>query len=271
MVTGSILRHFSTIELGTADGKKFTVRNSIVTKLALAFIGIPHLGFRARARIIFRFIKGTPKTARILDAGSGYGIYALTLAERGYSVDAIDLEKERTDALTARKRERPALDERIRTYTGSITELPFQNNSYDLIICSDVIEHIKDDEKAVSELARVLSPEGTLIITVPYHSKNNERIYPMFGHERPGYNIEEMRRILAPHKLSIESVSCYEYALGGFLFKIFNTIHFAPLMAALFYLFYVPYLLDTFIGIGEPNGICFKIRRSTEIRAQTIS
>ena len=80
MVTGSILRHFSTIELGTADGKEYSVRSGPFTKLALAFIGIPHLGFRARARIIFRFIKGTPRAARILDAGAGYGIYALTLA-----------------------------------------------------------------------------------------------------------------------------------------------------------------------------------------------
>src|SRR3989338_5504503 len=261
MVTGSILRHFSTIELGTADGKEYSGRSGPFTKLALAFIGIPHLGFRARARIIFRFIKGTPRAARILDAGAGYGIYALTLAERGYSVDAIDLEQERTDALTARKKERPALDRRVKTYTGSITDLPFKNDSYDLIICSDVIEHIKDDAKAVSELARVLAPQGTLVITVPYHSKYNERIYPMFGHERPGYNEEEMRRLLAPHNLSIEQLSCYEYAFGRFLFKVFNKINFAPLMAALFYLFYVPYLADAVLRIGEPNGIGFKIRR----------
>ena len=260
MVTGSILRHFSTIELGTADGKQYSVRSGPLTKLALALIGIPHLGFRARARIIFRFIKGTPQSARILDAGSGYGLYALTLAERGYSVDAIDLEQERTDALVARKKERPSLDRRVKTYTGSITDLPFQNGSYDLIICSDVIEHIKDDAKAVSELARVLAPDGTMIITVPYHSKYNERIYPMFGHERPGYNVEEMRNILAPHRLSIVEVSSYEYAFGRVLFRMFNAIHFAPLMAALFYLFYIPYLLDIALKFGEPNGIGFKIR-----------
>ncbi len=263
MITGSILKHFSTIELGTADGKQYTVRNTPLTKIALALIGIPHLGFRARARIIFRFIKDTPRTARILDAGAGYGIYALTLAEQGYSVDAIDLERERTDALRARKRERPTLDERIRTYTGSITELPFKDGSYDLIICSDVIEHIKDDARAVGELARVLSPGGTMIITVPYHSKNNERIYPMFGHERPGYTVEEMKRVITPYKLSIEQVSCYEYMLGSFLFKMFNIIHSAPVMAALFYPFYIPYLLDTFLQIGEPNGIGFKIRKNS--------
>ena len=261
MVTGSILRHFSSIELGTADGKHYTVRNTFVTKAALTLVGIPHLGFRARARIIFRFIKDTPTTARILDAGSGYGIYALTLAEKGYSVDAIDLERERTEALNARKKERPVLDARIRTFTGSITNLHFEDGSYDLIICSDVIEHIADHTRAVSELARVLAPGGTLIITVPYHSKNNERIYKMFGHERPGYTVDSMQKIIAPLGLTIEDVSCYEYALGSRLFKIFNAIRSAPLMAAFFYPLYIPYLIDTSLKIGEPNGIGFKIRK----------
>lgn len=265
MITGSILKTFSTIELGTADGKHYTVKNTFVTRAALALIGIPHLGFRARARIIFDFIRGTPKTARILDAGSGYGIYALTLAEKGYSVDTVDIEKVRTDALAARKKERRSLDEKIRIYTGSITELPFRDGSYDLVICSDVIEHIKDDAKAVSELARVLAQNGTLIVTVPYDSKNNAKIFPMFGHERPGYSAEEMRKMIEPHGLSITDISCYEYALGGVLFKIFNTIRSAPLMAALFYLFYIPYLMDAFLQVGEPNGICFKIRRRASI------
>ena len=193
MVTGSILRFFSTIELGSAEGTQYTVRNTLLTRVALFFVGIPHLGFRARARIIFRFFKGTPRTARILDAGAGYGIYALTLAERGYHVDAIDIERGRVEAINARKRERPALDRRIRAREASLTEMPFENNAYDVIICSDVIEHIKDDAKAVSELNRVLAPGGTLILTVPYHSKNNERIYPMFGHERPGYTAADMR------------------------------------------------------------------------------
>ena len=261
MPIGSILRKFSAIELGTADEKRFSLKNTPFISLGLGLVGIPHLGFRARARIIFQFIKNTPTSARILDAGSGYGIYSLTLASRGYSVDAMDLEEERTAALNAMKKEQPALDARIKTFTGSLTELPFDDGSYDLIVCSDVIEHIADDTKAVSELSRVLAPGGTLIITVPFHSENNKHIYKMFGHERPGYNSEEMRKLTSPFKLVIEKVSCYEYALGGRLFKAFNATSSAPLMAALFYPFYVPYLADSRLKIGEPNGICFKLRK----------
>src|SRR3989344_2991096 len=261
MVTGSILRYFSTVELGSAEGRHYTLRNTPLTRAALLLLGIPHLGFRARARIIFRFFKGTSLNARILDAGAGYGIYALTLAEKSYHVDTIDIEKDRVDALNARKKERPALDERIHAPLGSLTELPFQNNSYDVIICSDVIEHIKDDVKAVAELDRVLAPGGTLILTVPYDSKNNQRVYRMFGHERPGYSVSDMQRLIAPYTLSIERIACYEYALGNILFKIHNAIPYAPVMAALFYPLYALYLLDSFFTIGTPNGIGFKIRK----------
>lgn len=261
MITGSILTRFSTIELGTADGKRYAMRNTPLTKLAFALIGVPHLGFRARARIIFRFLKGTPLSARILDAGSGYGIYALSLAARGYAIDTIDLEKERSDALSARKAEVPELDGRIRVFTGSLTALPFPDAAYDAVICSEVVEHIAEHEKALEELARILAPGGTLIFTVPYASKHNARIYRMFGHERPGYTVDGLRSLIAPLGLHIEEVACYEYLFGSALFSLFNRIRSAPFMAALFYPFYLPYLLDMYVKIGEPNGICFKLRK----------
>jgi ubiquinone/menaquinone biosynthesis C-methylase UbiE len=48
-----------------------------------------------------------------------------------------------------------------------VTFLPFKTNSFDIIICSEVLEHIKDDKKAVSELVRILKPGKTICISVP--------------------------------------------------------------------------------------------------------
>jgi len=50
---------------------------------------------------------------------------------------------------------------------GDICNLPFENNSFDLVLATDVIEHIDDDVKAVSELKRVLKPQGYMVIMVP--------------------------------------------------------------------------------------------------------
>ena len=48
-----------------------------------------------------------------------------------------------------------------------VTRLPFKSNSFDLVICSEVLEHIKDDKKAVSELVRILKPGKILSVSVP--------------------------------------------------------------------------------------------------------
>ncbi len=49
----------------------------------------------------------------------------------------------------------------------NVTCLPFKENSFDLVICSEVLEHIQDDAKAVSELIRIVKPGKTLCISVP--------------------------------------------------------------------------------------------------------
>ena len=48
-----------------------------------------------------------------------------------------------------------------------ITDIKFQNNTFDCILCSHVLEHILDDNKAIRELYRVLKPNGWAILQVP--------------------------------------------------------------------------------------------------------
>lgn len=50
---------------------------------------------------------------------------------------------------------------------ADICHLPFENNSFDLILCSHVLEHISDDEKALAELFRVMKPGGTGFFQIP--------------------------------------------------------------------------------------------------------
>jgi SAM-dependent methyltransferase len=51
--------------------------------------------------------------------------------------------------------------------TGDIRALPLTDASVDLLLATDVIEHVDDDQKALSEIRRVLRPGGTALITVP--------------------------------------------------------------------------------------------------------
>ncbi len=60
------------------------------------------------------------------------------------------------------------LNSPIADVKADICALPFKDNSYDFIICNHVLEHIPDDTKALQELFRVLAPDGTAILQVPY-------------------------------------------------------------------------------------------------------
>lgn len=67
---------------------------------------------------------------------------------------------------------------------GSITQLPFNDNTFDLVVALDVLEHIPDDETASRELIRVLSPKGLCIITVPHRMAFFTRQDAICGHVR---------------------------------------------------------------------------------------
>jgi predicted SAM-dependent methyltransferase len=51
---------------------------------------------------------------------------------------------------------------------ADLTELPFENNQFDYIICNHILEHIPDDQKALNEIFRCLKVGGHLVITVPW-------------------------------------------------------------------------------------------------------
>lgn len=74
-----------------------------------------------------------------------------------------------------------------------LQNLPFNNNTYDCVFASHVLEHITNDEKAISEIHRILKPEGVAILPVPIVA--NETIeypepnpYEVYHVRSPGYD-----------------------------------------------------------------------------------
>jgi SAM-dependent methyltransferase len=57
---------------------------------------------------------------------------------------------------------------------ADICNLPFENNSYDVILCNHVLEHIPDDTKAMQELYRVLKPHGMAVLQIPQELDRKE-------------------------------------------------------------------------------------------------
>jgi SAM-dependent methyltransferase len=108
----------------------------------------------------------------LLDAGAGFGRHAYEAARRGARVVALDFaadEVERTRTTLQAMVSAHEIDAAsvIGVLRGDATKLPFDDNTFDRVITSEVLEHIQDDVSAIGELARVLKPGGTLAATVP--------------------------------------------------------------------------------------------------------
>jgi SAM-dependent methyltransferase len=119
-----------------------------------------HWWYRGRRTVIERAIGGLrlPSRARILDAGCGSGRNMVELARHG-AVTGVELSK--TSVTLARARGAGEIIE------GSVLDMPFPADSFDLAVSLDVIEHLEDDLGALRELRRTVAPGGALLVTVP--------------------------------------------------------------------------------------------------------
>jgi SAM-dependent methyltransferase len=67
---------------------------------------------------------------------------------------------------------------------GSITQMPYPNDTFDLVTALDVLEHIPDDQSAANDIVRVLRPGGYLVVTVPHRMKYFTNQDTLCGHCR---------------------------------------------------------------------------------------
>ncbi len=109
---------------------------------------------------------------RVLDVGAGFGRHVFECARRGADVVALDFahdEVVQTRATLGAMVDAGDIDvERFQgVLRGDATRLPFDDASFDVVITSEVLEHIQDDVAAISEMVRVLKPGGMFAATVP--------------------------------------------------------------------------------------------------------
>lgn len=102
---------------------------------------------------------------RVLDLGCGDGSFCAELA--GAGTDPVGVEV--AEAALARARERhPGLEFRLAPPHGP---LPFEDARFDVVWASEVIEHVGDTARWLSEVRRVLRGGGRLLLTTPYHGR----------------------------------------------------------------------------------------------------
>lgn len=175
-------------------------------------LGRPSFVWRAgqerRLDLIRRYIP--LESARILDVGCGIGTYVRKLQEFSDHVYGIDVDPART------RRGPPG------SLSVAVSErLPFADNSFDVVLLNEVIEHVRDDAATLREVCRVTRPGGHVAIYAP------NRLYPfethgvylgkryIFGNiPLVNYLPDALRRRLAPHVRAYTSGGLRRLARG---------------------------------------------------------
>jgi len=128
---------------------KYTVDNALYQWHLQAFLDKLHQMLDA----------ANPET--VLDAGCGEGFVANHLAEKDPHLDITGIDLSEGAIGYARDH----FGHRARFLTGSIFDLPFKDNQFDAVVCSEVLEHLAAPDQAVHELLRVA--RSHVLITVP--------------------------------------------------------------------------------------------------------
>jgi len=121
-----------------------------------------HWWFIGRRKLIEFLIScaGTQEDCQVADIGCGVGSNLSLLLSMGFEVIGIDSEMY---SLSLAKRRLST----ISLINGDLLKLPFKTDSLDLIIATDVLEHLQDDTNGIKEIHRVLKKEGVVVLTVP--------------------------------------------------------------------------------------------------------
>ncbi len=156
----------------------------------------------------------------VLDAGCGSGRHLRALAGLpGLKIVGVDRNQRDVDEALKALREMPdVLSRDHAVMCADITRLPFPDDYFDCVICSEVLEHIPEHEAALTELVRILKPNGNLVVSVPRYF--SERICWLIssaysrdegGHIRI-YKKKKLQKMLAGHGMLCWKIN-YKHAL----------------------------------------------------------
>jgi SAM-dependent methyltransferase len=172
-----------------------------------AVIEAAHWWFVGRRLLFSELIKGfgLPRDAEILDVGTGTGSNLQMLRDLGFArITGVDQSPEAIRFCAEKGLGAVNL--------GDIRDLQLPDRRFDLVLATDIIEHVDDDLGALRELGRVLRPGGYLLLTVPtFHLLWG--LQDEISHHKRRYRLRKLLKMLRIADLSPQRYFYFNYML----------------------------------------------------------
>ena len=160
-----------------------------------------HWWHQHKRKLVHQLIsKYLGRPGKVLDVGAGTGKILSELKNKGWQIKGVDGEKE---AVRWAKKRGVIIKQHDLT-----KKLPFKDTSFDLVVSLDVLEHIKDDQKLMQEMKRVVKPGGLIVVTVPAYQWLYSYWDKMLGHFRR-YLKGDLEKLCLKVKLKLVFISYY--------------------------------------------------------------
>ena len=141
-----------------------------------------------------------PNGALVLDAGAGNCLYKHHFSHTKYeSADFCQVDKKYGEI----------------TYVCDLTTIPVEDNRFDLILCSQTLEHVPEPKKVLKELFRVLKPGGSLWLTAPLFYEEHEVPYDFYRYTQYG-----LKHLLEDAGFSIAKINWLEGYYGTLAYQL---------------------------------------------------
>lgn len=159
---------------------------------------------------------------KVLDIGCNTGILLIPLLEKGVDIVGVDISK--SDIKKAKEKLEEKKFPSNKALVADAKKLPFKQNSFDMVLLSDILEHVSQPELVAKEAYRVVKPGGYILATVPnqWHpvvkffwlrralsGRNNPEEYPDIP-----YNLKKLINLFPEAKV-------VESGFAGFWVQIF--------------------------------------------------
>jgi SAM-dependent methyltransferase len=191
---------------------------------------------------------------RVLEYGAGTGTISYYLRPLAQSLTLIEPSANLQTALRAKFADDPAVEFYPMTLENHVSGLG--SNTMDSVVLVNVLEHIEDDKRALSELARIVAPGGYILIFVPALSFLMSDLDSQLGHFRRYHRVELQNKLEAA---GVEVIACSYFDLPGvipwfILNKLLGSTSFSPALVRLYDIAVVPLARRIEAVVSPPFG-----------------